>query len=81
MSLLLCFDVIFNLYIFNKSTDETNFYYFIFLPIFSKLILKNEFYRHQILSLFLTLIGLFLLLNPYASIQSSEIIFNINIKN
>ena len=40
MSLLLCFDVIFNLYIFNKSTDETNFYYFIFLPIFSKLILS-----------------------------------------
>ena len=77
MSLLLCYSELFILYFFNKNFIEIDFYYFIFFPIFSKLILKNEFYRHQILSLFLTLIGLFLLLNPYASIQSSEIIFNI----
>ena len=78
MSLLFCIDVITSLYFINKKAFEKNIYYLIFMPIFSKFILKNELFKHQILSLFIFLVGLFLLLIPYFSNEKkTEIIFNI----
>jgi len=67
LSLLFCIDVITSLYFINKKAFEKNIYYLIFMPIFSKFILKNELFKHQILSLFIFLVGLFLLLIPYFS--------------
>jgi len=64
--------------IFNKKTFEKKFYYLIFLPIFSKFILKSKLFRHQIFSLFIILIGVSLLFISFIlNEKKSEVIFNI----
>ena len=60
-SLFLFLDMSCNLIIINELDFEKRFYFLIFLPIFSRIILKNELFRHQILSLFISFIGLILL--------------------
>jgi len=50
------------------------------LPIFSKIILKSEFFNHQILSLCISIIGIILLVIPKdfdLKVEKSDIIFNI----
>ena len=78
MSLLFCFNVICVFYFINKKTFEKKFYYLIFLPIFSKFILKSKLFRHQIFSLFIILIGVSLLFISFIlNEKKSEVIFNI----
>ena len=61
-----------------KTVFEKRLYYLFFISIFSKLILKNEIYRHQILSLSLSFIGLILLFFPiYLKIEKKDILINI----
>ena len=62
----------------NKNLIEKRLYYLFFISIFSKLILKSEIYRHQILSLSIALIGIILLIFPASKkIKKNEIIINI----
>ena len=61
-----------------KTAFEKRLYYLFFISIFSKLILKNQIYRHQILSLSLSFIGLILLFFPiYLKIEKKDILINI----
>ena len=85
-SLLIIFAIIcniynlFNLFPFNvkKNDFERRLYYLILLPIFSKIILKNELFSHQILSLSISIIGIILLFIPTVLIiKKDDIIFNI----
>jgi len=63
---------------FNKIVFEKRLYFLLFLPIFSKIILKNELYRHQILSLFISIIGIIFLFIPLILIkQEISILINI----
>ena len=77
MSLLMCFNIICGLYFINKKTFEKRLYYLIFIPIFSKYVLKVELFRHQIFSIFIFIIGLLFLLISFILNEKSEIIFNI----
>jgi hypothetical protein len=85
-SLLIIFAIICDLYyLFNsfpfnvkKNDFERRLYYLILLPIFSKIILKNELFSHQILSLSISIIGIILLFIPTVLIiKKDDIIFNI----
>ena len=63
---------------FNKNVFEPRLYYFLLLPFFSKIILKSELFRHQILSLFISIIGIIFLFIPISFyFVKSDIIFNI----
>jgi hypothetical protein len=61
ISLIFSFDLICKLLAFNQNVFERRLYFLLFLPIFSKIILKSELFRHQILSLFISIIGIILL--------------------
>ena len=62
-----------------NNVFEPRLFFLILIPIFSKIILKSELYRHQFLSLFISIIGIFILLIPTALKikEKSEIIINI----
>ena len=77
-SLFLFLDMSCGLIIINELDFEKRFYFLIFLPIFSRIILKNELLRHQILSLFISFIGLILLFIALI-IKNKEIPIVINI--
>jgi hypothetical protein len=78
ISLLINFFVICSLLAFNKNVFERRLYYLILLPIFSKIILKNELFSHQILSLCISIIGIIFLFIPIALIiKKDDIIINI----
>jgi len=78
ISLLYNISIICNLLSYKKTVLERRLYYFLLLPIFSKIILKSELYSHQILSLCISIIGMILLFIPkYYGFEKSYIIFNI----
>jgi hypothetical protein len=78
MSFLVIFGLIGNLFTINKNVFEKRLYYLLLLPFFSKIILKSELFKHQILSLFISIIGIILLFIPIAlKIQQSDILYNI----
>ena len=79
MSLIVNIRMFLHLLSFNtKNLFEYRLCYFILLPFFSKLILKIELYRHQFLSLFISIIGIIILIIPTAlKIEVNEIIINI----
>jgi len=78
ISLLEIFALIGNLFTVKKNVIEIRLYYLLLLPLFSKIILKSELFKHQILSLIMSIIGIILLIIPNAlTIQKSDIIFNI----
>ena len=78
LSLIISFHQISYLLTINKNIFEKRLYYLFFLPIFSKIILKSELFKHQILSLFISIIGIILLFIPMAlKIEKDDI--NINI--
>ena len=61
ISLIFSFDLICKLLAFNQNVFERRLYFLLFLPMFSKIILKSELFRHQFLSLFISIIGIILL--------------------
>jgi len=78
ISLLYNCSIICNLLSYKKTVLERRLYYFLLLPIFSKIILKSEIFNHQILSLCISIIGMILLFIPkYYGFEKKYIIFNI----
>jgi len=78
LSLLVAFSLICGLFSINKIVFEKRLYYLLLLPIFSKIILKTELFRHQFLSLFISIIGIiFLCISKALQFGKIDIIFNI----
>ena len=82
--ILIFISLLLTIYIFvytislGKTVFEKRLYYLFFISIFSKLILKNQIYWHQILSLSLSFIGLIILFFPvYLKIEKKDILINI----
>ena len=63
-----------------KTIIENRLYYIFYISFLSKYILKDNIYKHQILSLFISLIGMILLLIPVILLIRKEDIF-INLFN
>ena len=61
MSILLVISTISGLHIGDKYVFEERLYFLFFIPLFSKYILKIKIFSHQILSLLITFVNLFLL--------------------
>ena len=67
-----------NLYELKYVTFEKRLYFIFYIALFSKIILKNEIFNHQKLSLFIAVIGFFFLcIQTISKIQRTDIIFNI----
>ena len=78
MSILLSIYIVIYSFSTGRILFEKRLYYLFFISIFSKFILKNEIYRHQILSLSLSLIGLIILFFPILLIiKQNDILINI----
>lgn len=78
MSILLSIYIICNCYSYGKIVFEKRLYYLFFISIFSRCILKNQIFRHQILSLTLAFIGLIILFLPVIQmIKIEDISLNI----
>ena len=78
MSLLLATYIIIYTFSNHKNLVEKRLYYLFFISIFSKFILKSEIYRHQVLSLSISFIGLIILFFPaIKKIGKKDIIMNI----
>ena len=71
-SLSISFFFICEIYSFDKNTFEERFYIIFFLALFSRIILKNNIYNHQILSLFISFIGLILIFIPIILVITKE---------
>ena len=77
-SISISFFDICEIYSVDKNTFEERFYIIFFLSLFSKIILKNNIYNHQILSLSFSFIGLILIFIPtILKIKKGDIIINI----
>jgi hypothetical protein len=72
LSFLLTIFNIVDVYALDKNTFEERLYFLFFIPLFSKLLLKTNIFRHQILSLLIGAIGLILLFIPIALIIEKE---------
>ena len=80
ISLLITLTSINNLYSYKRNVFEKRLYYIFFISILSKYILKNDIYKHQILSLVITLKGLIILFIPNCLVITKDDIF-INVCN
>ena len=79
ISLLITLTSINNLYSYKKNVFEKRLYYIFFIAILSKYILKNGIYKHQILSLVITFIGLIFLFIPnFFVVTKDDILINIS---
>ena len=61
-----------DVYALDKNTFEERLYFLFFIPLFSKLLLKTNIFKHQILSILIGSIGLILLFIPIALIIEKE---------
>ena len=78
MSILLSIYIICNSFSFGRTVLEKRIFYLFFISIFSRCILKSKIYKHQILSLSLSFIGLIILFLPFLSkIKNDDIPINI----
>ena len=74
ISLVEMFDVM----IANNKVFEERLYFLIFIPLFSKIILKETIFMHQYISLIIALVGIIILIIPVCLVISREdIIANI----
>ena len=77
MSILLSIYIICISFSFGRTVLEKRIFYLFFISIFSRCILKNKIYKHQILSLALSFIGLIILFLPFfAKIKIDDIPIN-----
>jgi len=72
ISILLVISTISGLYIGDKNVFEDRLYFYFFIPLFSKYILKIKIFNHQILSLLIAFIGLILLFIPSILVIKEE---------
>lgn len=78
ISLLITLTTICNLYSYKKNVFEKRLYYIFYISILSKYILRAKIYKHQILSLALTFIGLIFLFIPVLLVvEEGDILINI----
>ena len=67
-----------SIYFINNHVFDQRSYILFSIALFSKIILKDNIFKHQILSLFIAFIGFILLINPVAlEIEASDILDNI----
>jgi hypothetical protein len=72
LSFLLTIFNIIDVYALDKNTFEERLYFLFFIPLFSKILLKTNIFRHQILSIIIGSIGLILLFIPIILIIEKE---------
>ena len=78
MSLSLTLSEIIDIFSEEKNVFEKRLYLLFFIPFFSKIFLKIEIYRHHIISLFISIIGLILIFIPIILvIKKEDIIINL----
>ena len=62
----------------NKHLLEERLYYIFFIPLFSKLILKEDIYKHHYLSLIISILGIIFLIIPICLVfEQEDIIANV----
>ena len=66
LSLILGINSLNSNFILGKNIFEFRLYFFFFIPLFSKILLKENIYKHQYFSLIIAIIGIILLLIPVA---------------
>ena len=75
--LLICERFLLAYTIKNKKIIHTRFYFMLLIPLFSKLILKENLYKHQYLSLMISIIGWILLNIPiFLKLKKEDILDN-----
>ena len=78
LSLMFAIDDLFWVIILYENTLEPRLFHLIFIPLFSKIILKDNIYKHQYFSLLITLIGyIFLIIPVFLNFSDEDIIPNI----
>ena len=78
ISILILIYTIFTALYMDKHLFEKRLYFVLFIPLFSKIILKEEIYKHQYLSLIISLIGIILFIIPVSLVfEQDDIIPNI----
>ena len=78
LSLMFAIDDLFWVIILYENTLEPRLFHLIFIPLFSKIILKEKIYKHQYFSLLITLIGyIFLIIPVFLNFSDEDIIPNI----
>ena len=78
LSLMFAIDDLFWVIILYENTLEPRLFHLIFIPLFSKIILKEKIYKHQYFSLLITLIGyIFLIIPVFLNFTEEDIIPNI----
>ena len=78
ISILILIYTIFTALYMDKHLFEKRLYFIIFIPLFSKLILKEEIYKHQYLSLIISTLGIILFIIPVSLVfEQDDIIPNI----
>ena len=78
LSLILCFIDLLEIFIIDKNVFEKRFYFLFFIPIFSKIILKENIYKHQYFSLIIAISGIIFLFIPVClKLESDDIVPNI----
>ena len=78
LSLIIVIDNLFYIFISDKNVFEKRLYFLIFIPLFSKIILKVDIYKHQYFSLIIAIGGIIFLLIPVCfELNTEDIIPNI----
>ena len=78
ISCLITISSVCNLYSVGKITFEKRLYFLFFIALLSKYILKNNIFKHQILSMTIAIIGLIILFIPvFLKIKKDDIFINI----
>ena len=78
MSIIIALFEVCSLYTYKNNVFEMRLYILFSIAFFSKIILKDNIYKHQILSLFISFIGLILLFIPVMfKIETGDILANI----
>ena len=76
--LILCFIHLLEIFIIDKNVFEKRFYFLFFIPIFLKIILKENIYKHQYFSLIIAISGIIFLFIPVClKLESDDIVPNI----
>ena len=75
MSIFSVLPEICSLYSHENHIFEERMYFLFFIPLFSKHILKNDIFNHQILSLFISFIGMIFLFIPILLVIETDDIF------
>jgi hypothetical protein len=69
---------LFSVFVGDKHVFEERLYFLFFIPLFSRFILKDTIFKHQYLSLIISIIGIIFLIIPIClKIESEDIVANI----